>query len=266
MSKAPLLEVTVTHNLRDAGEVRELFVRRLIALDWGRKGPNPAAYTGMAKTDVKLFNEMRASGAAVVAAYKGATASRSDRVVGRVDAGTKFVRLNGLLCLSLSKARVVDCSISFLGNLAPRSCTIQSCHKRAKGRLASLVLGTKLPPSVWSLHHFDVEWLVTNFLFSQRLCASVWTGGRSYESIDHAGYAPTGREVLAQTTVSGELVGGRADRLRELRSSARDLLMFGPESARDQCPAGIHYHSIEHVFATLDSKPEGRWVIDRMLR
>ncbi len=72
------LEVTITHNLRDAGEVSQLFARRLIALDWDRKGPDPSAYTGRAKTDVRLFNEMKDLGAAVIAAYKGATTT--DRI------------------------------------------------------------------------------------------------------------------------------------------------------------------------------------------
>ncbi len=41
--------------------------------------------------------------------------------------------------------------------------------------------------------------------------------------------------------------------------------MFGPESARKQCPADIRYYSIEDAFATMDAKPEGHWLIDRML-
>jgi hypothetical protein len=265
MHKTPALEVTITHNLKDQGEVAQLFSGRLIALDWDRKGPDPAAYTGRAHTDVKLFNRMRAEGAAVVAAYKGATAKRSDRVVGLVTPGSAFKRVNGLLCLHLSKAQIVDSSVNYLGNLAPRSCTLQPCHARAKGRLAALAQGTRTPRSVWSLHHLDVEWLVTNFLFTQRLCATVWGGGRSYENIDHAGYAPKGRHVLAQTTVSANLVGKKAALLSELRLRGRDLLMFGPESARDQCPSNIHYHSIENVFEKMDATREGRWLIDRML-
>ena len=265
MPRPAVLEVTITHNLHDAAEVAQLLTRRLIALDWGRKGPDPAAYTGRAKTDVKLFHAMKTHGAAVIAAYKGATDKRSDRLVGWVKPGTKFERVKGLLCLKLSKARIVDSSISYLGNLAPRSCTVQTCHKRSKGRLASFVLGTRTARSVWSLHHLDVEWLVTNFLYSQGLCASVWSGGRSYENIDHAGHAPTGREVLAQTTVSEGFVGKKARRLLELKSRSRDLLMFGPESARKECPSGIRYYSIERVFTTIDAKAEGRWLIDRML-
>ena len=66
-----LLEVTITHNLADATEVAELFRQRLIALDWGRKGPNPNEYTGRGYTDVTLFHTMRQHGAAVIAAYKG---------------------------------------------------------------------------------------------------------------------------------------------------------------------------------------------------
>lgn len=265
MPKPATLEVTITHNLRDSTEVSELFARRLIALDWGRKGPDPAAYKGRARTDVKLFHEMKTRGAAVIAAYKGATSKRSDRVVGWVDPGAEFVMVNGLLCLPLSNPRIVDSSISYLGNLAPRSCTVQSCHKRAKGRLASAVMGLETARSVWLLHHLDVEWLATNFLFAEGLCASAWSGGRSYENIDHAGYAPPGREVLAQTTVSAGFVRKKAARLLELQSPTRDLLMFGPESAREQCPSGIRHYSIEEVFTAMEARPEGRWLIDRML-
>jgi hypothetical protein len=260
------LEVTITHNLGNADDTAVLFARRYIALDWGRKGPNPAAYTHRrARQDVKLFHEMRRNGAAVIAAYKGATDKRSDRLVGWVAPGSNWKRLNGLLCLPLSKARIVDSSNNFLGNLAPRQCTVQRCHNRAAGQLIGFVLGRTAIRGVAHLHHRDVEWLVTNFLFAEGLCSSVWTGSRSFEDIDHAGYSPSGREVLAQTTVSRNFVGKKAERLLELKSDRRDLLMFGPRSAREQCPSGIRYHSIEDVFSTLDNIASGRWLIDRML-
>ncbi len=265
MQPPAALEVTITHNLGDPAEVEALFSRRLVALDWDRKGPDPNAYTGRARTDVTLFHQMKTRGAAVLAAYKGATPRQSDRLVGWVEAGTEFVRFNELLCLPLSKVQTVDSSVSFFGNLAPRSCTVQTCHNRARGRLAAFVMGTSSVRSVWSLHHLDVEWLVTNFLLSEGLCASVWSGGRSYEDIDHAGYGPTGREVLAQTTVSTDLVGKKADRLRKLRSGNRDLLMFGPESAANRCAEDVEYHAIEKVFEVTDARPAGRWLIDRML-
>jgi hypothetical protein len=262
-----VLEVTITHNLRERAEVMVLFNRRLIALDWGRKGPDPTAYTPRrAKQDVALFNEMREKGAAVIASYKGATVKRSDRLIGWVEPGSEFVQgVNDLLCLTLSKVRVVDSSKGFLGHLVPRQCTLQTCHDRSKGRLAAAVLGTVVPRSVWSLHTLDLEWLATNFLIIEGLCLTVWSGGRSYEAIDHAGYSPSGREVLAQTTVSQGFVGKKAARLLELRSSKRDLVMFGPSSAREQCPAGIHYYAIEDMFTTVDSMPEGRWLVDLML-
>src|SRR4051794_39931705 len=65
MSESLPLEITITHNLSAAStltlaEVAELFRRRLIALDWGRKdSEDPAAYTGRGKTDVLLFHRMR---------------------------------------------------------------------------------------------------------------------------------------------------------------------------------------------------------------
>lgn len=177
MPTPPTLEVTITHNLADKGEVKQLFDGRLIAIDWGRewgwKTTDPAKYEGRARTDLTLFHRMKDEGAAVIAAYKGATAKPSDRLVGWVAAGSDFVMLNGLPCLTLTKPRVVDASVSFLGNLAPRSCTSRPCHDRAKGRLASLILGTSIERSVWSLHHHDVEWLVTNYLIRAGLCVTV---------------------------------------------------------------------------------------------
>jgi len=128
------------------------------------------------------------------------------------------------------------------------------------------VLGRKSDRTVWSLHHRDVEWLVTNFLVSQGLCATVWSGSRSYEDIDHVGYSRRGREVLGQTTVSGaDLVAKKATQLLKMKASGLDLLMFGPESARGQCPTGIHYYSIEEVFTAMDQTTGGRRLIDRML-
>ncbi len=163
-----LLEITITHNLTDPAEVAELFRRQLIALDWGRKGPDPNLYTGRGHTDVTLFHTMRRDGAAVIAAYKGATANPSDRLIGLVKPGVEFQRLNELLCLPLSDARVVDSSANFLGNLPARQCTVQSCAKRAKGRLSALVLGQTSPRAVWSLHNRDVETLVANYLVYER--------------------------------------------------------------------------------------------------
>jgi hypothetical protein len=260
-----LLEVTITHNLTDAAEVAELFRQRLIALDWGRKGPNPDEYEGRGYTDVTLFNTMRQHGAAVIAAYKKATSNPSDRLVGYVEAGAEFEYVNGLLCLPLSNAQVVDSSASFLGNLAPRQCTVQHCGNRAKGRLAALVQGNTLPRDVWSLHHLDVEWLVTNYLVATRLCVCVWSGGRAFEDIDHVGLTKDGHELLAQTTVSDKLVGTKAARLLSLARSNRVLYFFGPASSEAECLAGIAYHSIETVFSELDRTSGGQWLINRML-
>ena len=262
---AELLEVTITHNLDDAAEVSVLFERQLIALDWGRLGPDPNAYTGRARTDVKLFHKMRRDGAAVIAAYKKASAKASDRLIGRVDVGAQFERVNDLLCLPLSGAQIVDSSANFLGNLAPRGCTVQPCGNRAKGRLAALVLSEVSPRAVWSLHHHDVEWLVANYLIAKRICECVWSGARAFENIDHAGLTANGRELLAQTTVSGLLVGTKAGRLLSLARDDRDLHFFGPAASAAQCPPGIIYHSIESVFAELDQTTTGQWLINRML-
>jgi hypothetical protein len=264
MLDTELLEVTITHNLDDADEVAELFSRRLIALDWGRKGPDPNLYTGRAHTDVTLFHTMQRTGAAVIAAYKKATPNRSDRVVGRVEPQAQFERVNGLLCLPLSDSQVVDSSANFLGNLPPRQCTVQSCGRRAGGRLAALALGQPLPRSVSSLHHRDVEWLVTNYLTVTGACGYAWSGARAFEDIDHAGYTSDGHELLAQTTVSEKLVAKKAAKLLGLAGPKRALHFFGPSSAEAQCPPGITFHSIEMVFSELDRSAGGKWLIDRM--
>lgn len=122
-----------------------------------------------------------------------------------------------------------------------------------------------MPRSVWSLHNRDVEWLVTNFLIVKGICACVWSGSRSYLTIDHAGFSPSGREVLAQTTVSLPLVAAKAERLLELKSSTNRLLFFGPEASRKSCPATIRYYAIEEVFDSMNALPAGRWLIDVML-
>lgn len=106
---------------------------------------------------------------------------------------------------------------------------------------------------------------MTNHLIRAGLCVTVWSGGRSFENIDHAGYGPNGREVLVQTTVSAGVIAAKAARLLELKAPNRDLLMCGPESAREHCPRGITYHGIESVFDAMDVTAEGRWLIDRML-
>lgn len=48
-------------------------------------------------------------------------------------------------------------------------------------------------------------------------------------------------------------------------SAPRALLMFGPESARQQCRLGIRNYSIAEVFKAMDVKREGRWLINLML-
>jgi hypothetical protein len=266
MANSELLEVTITHNLREATEVDELYRRQWIALDWDRKGPDPSAYTGRAKTDVLLFNKMQQRGAAVIAAYKKATRNfPSRRLVGLVEAGVEFKDIHGLLCLPLSTVQAVDSSTGFLGNLAPRQCTIQPCRNRARGRLADLVRGQASPQSVGLLHHQDVEWLVTNFLMVTGMCKCVWSGGRSFEDIDHAGWMPDGRELLAQTTISANLVRKKAERLLKLASGDRVLCLFGPQASESQCPEGITYYSIEKLIPRLVQEAGGRWLLSRML-
>jgi hypothetical protein len=266
MASALPLEVTITHNLTDPLEVTELYRRRWIALDWERKGPDPSEYTGRAKTDVLLFRRMQQEGAAIIAAYKQATRDNpSKRLVGAIKPGTDFTSLDGLLCLPLTSVQEIDSSRSFLGNLAPRQCTIQTCGNRAKGRLADLVMGTASPRTVGLLHHHDVEWLVTNYLIVTGLCKCVWSGGHSFEDIDHAGGMPDGRELLAQTTISARLIRNKAEKLLKYADADRALYMFGPESSLSQCPNGITYIPIECLMPRLMEEPAGQWLVKRML-
>jgi hypothetical protein len=266
MDSTELLEITMTHNLDDEAEVNEVYRRKWIALDWGRKGSDPSVYSGRAKTDVTLFNTVQQKGAAVIAAYKKATQKLpSHRLIGLVAAGVEFEDLNGLLCLPLSAVQELDSSRSFLGNLAPRQCTIQPCGNRSRGRLADLVLGKASPYSVGLLHHLDVEWLVTNYLFVTGICKCVWSGGRSYEDIDHAGWMSDGRELLAQTTISANLVKLKAERLLRYSSPNRVLYMFGPETAADACLDGITFETIEGLVPRLLQEEGGQWLLSRML-
>lgn len=266
MADSSPLEVTITHKLKDPAEVLALFEAGLIALDFGRKGPDLASYVKpKARQSVQLFHRMREEGAAVIAAYKGATDKGNERLIGWVEPGTGFERLNGLLCLRLTRARIVDAAANFLGNLPPRQCTLQRCHKRAKGKLAAMVLGTTMRRDVSSLHHRDVEWLVTNFLVTSGHCRTIWSGARSFENVDHVGYIADGKVLLAQTTVSRGMVGKKVARLRQLASDAHELWFFGPESTRSQCQPGVRFEAIEGVFAALEKQPHGRWLIDTML-
>ena len=259
------LEVTITHNLEIPGEVAELLTRKWIALDWGRKGPDPDKYVGGARSQIELFHEMKSEGAAVLAAYKSAAKARGQRLIGWVPKGADFLSLNGLLCLPLERARLVDASRSFLGNLSPRSCTIQRCSERSRGRLAALVHERAVERSVWSLHHRDVEVLVANYLMARMDCHATWNGAHSFEDLDHAAITAEGRELLAQTTVSIRLVREKATRLLDFRQPHRDLCFFGPEASRHECPPGIRYVALEEVFASLDATHSGRWLINLML-
>jgi len=271
MRPPDVLEVTITHNLRNPTDVEELLLRRWIAIDfggnWEERSKDPSEHTGRVCTDLTLFLNMKKFGAAVIAAYKGATSNKSERLVGRVKQGAEFTYLNGLLCLPLSDVTRRSAATSFLGNLAPRHCTMQPCADRAKGRLAALVNGIPLKRSFESLHHRDVEWLVTHYLVHIRRCRAVWSGGKSFESVDHIAWSESGDDVLAQTTISESLktVQHKADLLLNVSSASCERLMFCPGSTHKDVRKGLEYISVEEVFAELDKTPEGRWLIDRML-
>ena len=261
-----MLEITITHNLRDQAEVRELFERRLIALDFNRHGPDPAAYESRtARQSVELFHEIAVEGAAVIAAYKSAMHRKADRLIGEVPPASEFIRLNGLLCLPLSLARVVDSSRNFLANLPPRQCTIQKCHSRAQGRLLGMVRGKSLPRDVGSLHHADVEVVVDRYAREFLDVVESWTASRVQQGIDHLFVLENGEEAFAQTTISRNLVEKKSEILIEQVGKEHQLWFFGPESERNRTAAAVQYFSIEDAFHSLDTLPSGRWLIDRML-
>jgi hypothetical protein len=246
------LEITITHNLDDKAEVSTLFERKWLALSWERKGADPKYYEGRGKRDVLLFHEMRQRGAAVVAAYKSATPkSPGARVVGIVLPDSPFEELNGMPCLSLANAQIYDASRSFLGNLVPRQSTVQNCGMRARGRLRNLAFGTQSVPSVYSLHHLDVEWLVTNYLIMTGICAAIWSGGRTYEHIDHVGLTLEGNELVAQTTISPNLVAEKAARMCDAQNRLAILISAPKINTLDGCeyPAASSSHS-DHLSAS----------------
>ena len=77
------LEFTITHKLSNQTEIKELFEKGWVALDFGRKGPDLKAYTGRgARHAVGLFHKIQEQGASVIAAYKGATRNRAERLLG----------------------------------------------------------------------------------------------------------------------------------------------------------------------------------------
>ena len=259
------LEVAITHKLKDKGEVRTLWERQWIALDFGRRGSDPSNYRGRARSQIELFNRIAKEGAAVVGIYRKATPKRSDRLIGLVRPGTTFRDLNGLLCLPLSDARVVDASISFVGNLVPRMCTVQPCGNRAVGKLRAVAHGRPVIRTVTSLHHLDVEWLVTNWMITSGLCTCVWAGSKSFEDVDHVGVSSGGATVLAQTTVSSHLVEKKAKRLLRIAGPERHLYLFAPAEAKDSCPKPVQFVALDDVFSQMDATSSGRWLINRMV-
>jgi len=147
MAEPAALEITITHNLKEATEVATLFERRLIALDWDRLGPNPDAYTGRARTDVTLFHEMRRRGAAVIAAYKGATEKRSDRLVGWVAPGNALDPLPRPVVFTSDPGQ----SGGFLGQLSREfASSVVHCADLSparKGQAGRLGVGAKVRPN-----------------------------------------------------------------------------------------------------------------------
>jgi len=262
-----MLEITITHNLNDTKEVAELFQRQWIGLSWDRLGSNPEDYSiPRAKQDVRLFNEMQIKGAAVIASYRKAAPS-GKRLVGKVEPGIRFENYNGMLCLPLSNVQMIDSSKGFFGNLPPRQCTVQPCGERARGRLAAYVLGEQQELSIDLLHHLDIEWLVTNYLLLEKICECMWSGGRSYEDIDHQGYTKDGKELFAQTTISHskDTVRNKIDILKKHASNSRILYFFGPKDAAPTTLEDVIYVAIEDVFSAINQTQAGKWLISRML-
>ena len=268
------LEVTITHNFGGSDPVeheRLLVEKNWIALDWGRKGPNPDDYDSeKARSQVGLFHRLSTEGGAVLAAYNRVL-RRGERVVGFVKAGTPFEFLrpvpgkdHGLLCLPLTHPQRFDSSSNFLGNLPPRQCSVQPCGNRAQGRLWALAHGESRLRSVDGLHHKDLEWLVSNYLVRNGVCAVLWSGGQSFADIDHIGITAEGGRILAQTTRSLTLVKKKTATLEPHRDAGK-LLFFAPEAARTQVPSSVTFVAIEEVFAWAESNAAGAAMLDAML-
>jgi hypothetical protein len=190
--------------------------------------------------------QMSRDGGAVIAAYQGAM-KKSTRLVGRIDPGTNFTildpplgaepdpRLHRVLSLRLTKPRSYQSSSTFLGNLAPNRCTLQTCAPRARGRLAWLAdcPGAKEPQGILGLHNRDAEWLVQNWLILQDRCCLVYKGGASDEGVDHKVWREDGGLILAQTTISKERkpIVDKLEALCGMEADAR--ILFAPAAARE---------------------------------
>lgn len=136
-----MLELTITHTIESEDEVRELYLRRLIALDWRCEGAGFDRFersgNRAARQQFELLREACADGAAVIAHYPGVI-SGAERVIGCIEPGTPALNVNDLYCLPLSRARVVDIAGTTLAGIAPRQCTVQRCGNRTRGELATL--------------------------------------------------------------------------------------------------------------------------------
>ena len=181
-----------------------------------------------------------------------------------------------LLTLPLVNPVNYHSTSSFLGNLAPMMCTVQSCHGRAKGRLWNLAAGITLERKVGTLHHKDVEWLVSNWLMQRGgPCRVVYSGGASDEAVDHKGWDETGCIVQAQTTVSGGVQpkGAIEDKVDALLDLEGHKFLFAPESVlensctelRGRLERELTFVSLERVFAEMDLTAAGRSMITSML-
>lgn len=127
-----------------------------------------------------------------------------------------------------------------------------------------MVHGIEIARGVGMLHHRDVECLVTNYLHVAGLCTCVWTGCRTFESVDHVGLTRSGDIALAQTTVPKGLVAQKSKALYDANPSHDNLWFFGPREALSQCHPKVIYYAIEDVFSALDEDGIGRTIIDRM--
>ncbi|MFH1467872.1 MAG: hypothetical protein ABIO70_26035 [Pseudomonadota bacterium] len=293
------LEVTITHNFADSDHpseqdlelTRRLFQNGMIGFRWYKeKGPPPKELIkaqGKAARQALWARYKRSSnswqteylfdlvehGGAVMGTYKGAADPKTHRLVGLVQQGQGFKierptgpsDLHDLLCLKLHRAAIYDSSQSFLGNLVPRGCTIQSCHKRALGRLYALAAAEQIERDVRGLHHHDLEWLVTNYLLKRCGCSVVFGGSPSYEAVDHVGFDEHGNLVLAQTTLSNSFAAEKIGALAKYESARR--LYFGPAETLTTPQKGVELIAIEKAFswADDDGNPAGRAMISAML-
>jgi hypothetical protein len=242
------------------------------------------------RQQLRQLYEVAQEGSAMVAAYKvhapeeGPTDDhppRGVRLVGHVPANSSFQVLTDdqvpppgaenqctkVLHLKLHNAQLYSSTASFLGNLPPMRRSLQSCHRRALGRLAHLAgVGPKPLAGFGSLHNKDLEWVVHNWLVLTGMCTVLYAGSSSDEDVDHKGWDQHGGLVLGQTTRSEKHVPEKLQKLSEVASIGATRIFFCPKDAvPDQLPTGVLVEHLEDVYRYMSGHIAGRAMLESLL-